>query len=312
MRWPRAASDAAVAIAIAIRASPPRDGVPGTPRDGAPIAHRTNPAKILPMIRRFSTTQRVLAALTLLLLTGCASLPQNATADPRDPFERFNRGAFAFNDGLDRSVIRPLARGYKTVTPQPVQTGVTNFFTNASYPITLVNNVLQGKFKAALSDTGRFLLNTTFGIGGLLDPATQSGLDLNDEDFGQTLGKWGVGPGAYVVLPFLGPYTIRDGIGDLADNFAEPRSYIDDTETRWGLWLFDKFETRVRLLEADALLDRAGDPYAFVRSAYLQRREYLVRDGDVPMDNLEEPFEDDEDVDAADQADAPPKDDPAR
>ncbi len=269
------------------------------------------------MLCRFSIAPRLAAALTLLLLTGCASLPQNATPDPRDPFERFNRGAFAFNDGLDRSVIRPLARGYKTVTPQPVQTGVTNFFANASYPITLVNDVLQGKFKAALSDTGRFLLNTTFGIGGLLDPATQSGLDLNDEDFGQTLGKWGVPPGAYVVLPFLGPYTIRDGIGDLADNVAEPRSYIDDTTTRWGLWAFDKFETRVRLLEADALLDRAGDSYAFVRSAYLQRREYLVRDGDVPMDNLEDDFAD-EDIDTPDQpdassqSDAPPQADPQR
>lgn len=237
---------------------------------------------------------RLAAVLGFLLLTGCVSLPQNATADPRDPFERFNRGAFTFNDGLDRSVIRPLAQGYKAVTPQPVQTGVTNFFTNATYPITLVNNVLQGKFKAAVSDTGRLLLNTTFGLGGLLDPATQSGLDLNDEDFGQTLGKWGVKPGTYVVLPFLGPYTIRDGVGDLADNFFEPRSYIDNSTTRWGLWAFDKFETRVRLLEADSVLDRAGDPYAFVRSAYLQRREYLVRDGNVPTENLEDDFEDDE------------------
>jgi phospholipid-binding lipoprotein MlaA len=258
-----------------------------------------------PLIVPRLIAMRLGAALVFLLLTGCVSLPQNATADPRDPFERFNRGAFAFNDGLDRSVVRPLARGYKAVTPQPVQTGVTNFFTNAAYPITLVNNVLQGKFKAALSDTGRLLLNTTFGLGGLLDPATQSGLDLNDEDFGQTLGKWGVKPGAYLVLPLLGPYTVRDGIGDVADDFLEPRSYIDDTTTRWGLWAFDKFETRVRLLEADSLLDRAGDPYAFVRSAYLQRREYLVRDGNVPMDNLEEEFGEDE-LDAPSPSDTPP------
>jgi len=250
------------------------------------------------MSRPESIAQRCAVALSLLLLTGCASLPQNATADPRDPFERFNRGAYAFNDGLDRSLVRPLARGYKTITPQPVQTGVTNFFRNATYPITLVNNLLQGKLKAAVSDTGRLLLNTTFGLGGLLDPATQSGLDLNDEDFGQTLGAWGVKPGAYLMLPLLGPYTIRDGIGSLADNFVEPRSYIDDTTTRYGLWAFDKFETRVRLLDTDALLDRAGDPYAFVRSAYLQRREYLVGDGNVPMENLEEGFEDD-DINAA-------------
>lgn len=257
------------------------------------------------MNRLLPISQRCAAALCLALLTGCASLPQNASADPRDPFERFNRGTFAFNDGLDRSVVRPLARGYKAVTPQPVQSGVTNFFQNATYPITLMNNLLQGKFKAALSDTGRLLLNTTFGLGGLLDPATQSGIDLNDEDFGQTLGTWGVKPGAYLVLPLLGPYTIRDGVGDLADNFVEPRSYIDDTTTRYGLWAFDKFETRVRLLDADSLLDRAGDPYVFVRSAYLQRREYLVHDGNVPMKNLEEGFEDEE-ADAAPQADEQP------
>jgi phospholipid-binding lipoprotein MlaA len=266
---------------------------------------------------RLSTARRCAAALTLLLLSGCASLPQSATTDPRDPLERLNRIAFAFNDGLDRSVIRPLARSYETVAPQPVQTGVTNFFTNASYPITLVNNMLQGKFKAALSDTGRLLLNTTFGLGGLLDPATHLGLDLNNEDFGQTLGTWGVPAGAYVFLPILGPYTIRDGVGDLADDVVKPRSYIDDTTTRWGLWAFDKVETRVRLLKADAVLDRAGDPYVFVRSVYLQRREYLVRDGESPMDNLEDDLEDEDSdtpdqPDASSQNDAPPQGDPQR
>jgi phospholipid-binding lipoprotein MlaA len=241
-----------------------------------------------------------LLLLATMPLVGCAVAP-TATPDPRDPFERLNRGVYAFNDGLDRAVLKPAARGYRKVTPQPVQTGVSNFFSNAQYPVTLVNNLLQGKFTAAASDTARFVLNTTFGLGGLLDPATASGLDRNDEDFGQTLGKWGVPPGPYLVVPFLGPYTLRDGIGSLADDFAEPRAYLEDDSTRWSLWAADKFERRVGLLEADALLERTGDPYAFVRSAYLQRREYLVRDGDVPPEDtgLDEDLEADPDDGAA-------------
>ena len=231
-----------------------------------------------------------------LALGGCATVPTQATPDPRDPLERLNRSTYAFNDGLDRAIVKPLASGYRKVTPQFVQTGVSNFFSNAEYPVTLANNLLQGKFTAAASDTARFVLNTTFGLGGLLDPATASGLDRNDEDFGQTLGRWGVPPGPYIVVPFLGPYTLRDGIGSFADDFAEPRAYLEDDSTRWTLWAADKFDRRVRLLDADALLERTGDPYAFVRSAYLQRREYLVRDGDVPLedDTLLEDLEDPE------------------
>jgi phospholipid-binding lipoprotein MlaA len=258
-------------------------------------------------------TARPRAAVLLLALFGlggCATLPEGATADPRDPFERLNRSVYAFNDGLDRAVVKPAAQGYKKVTPQFVQTGISNFFSNAKYPVTLVNNLLQGKITAAASDTARFVLNTTFGLGGLLDPATASGLDRNDEDFGQTLGKWGVPPGPYVVVPFLGPYTLRDGIGSFADDFAEPRAYLEDDSTRWTLWAADKFERRVRLLEADALLERSGDPYAFVRSAYLQRREYLVRDGDVPVEELdpELEMEDEGDPDAEAAPDASPAD----
>jgi phospholipid-binding lipoprotein MlaA len=220
-----------------------------------------------------------------LALGGCTTLPSQATPDPRDPLERLNRSTYAFNDGLDRAIVKPLARGYRKATPQFLQTGVSNFFSNAEYPVTLANNLLQGKITAAASDTARFVLNTTFGLGGLFDPATAWGLDRNDEDFGQTLGSWGVPPGPYLVVPFLGPYTLRDGIGSFADDFVEPRAYLEDDSTRWTLWAADKFDRRVRLLDADALLDRTGDPYAFVRSAYLQRREYLVRDGDVPLED---------------------------
>jgi phospholipid-binding lipoprotein MlaA len=250
-----------------------------------------------PLVRLLTSGITLALALTL---AGCATVPE-ASRDKRDPLEPLNRSVYAFNDGIDKAVLRPVARGYKKAVPTPIQTGVSNFFANAKYPVTLVNNLLQGKFKAALSDTARFTLNTTFGLGGILDPATASGLDVNDEDFGQTLGKWGVPPGPYLVVPFLGPYTLRDGFGSLADDFAEPRSYLEDDSTRWTLWAADKFERRVRLLEADALLDRAGDPYAFVRSAYLQRREYLVRDGDVPAEDTDLEFELEED----DAADAP-------
>lgn len=247
-----------------------------------------------------------LVLLPLLALAGCATVPA-ASRDARDPLEPINRTVYAFNDGLDKAVVRPVARGYRAVVPQFVQTGVSNFFHNAKYPVTLVNNVLQGKLKAAASDTARFTLNTTLGLGGLLDLASDAGLDKNDEDFGQTLGKWGVPPGAYVVVPFLGPYTIRDGFGDLADNFSEPRTYLEDDSTRWILWGVDKFDKRVRLLDADTVLERTGDPYAFVRSAYLQRREYLVRDGNMPAEAPELEFEDPE----ADAAPAP-KDPPVK
>lgn len=260
-----------------------------------------------PAIARPWAAALLIAALGL---GGCATLPEGASADPRDPFEPLNRSVYAFNDGLDRAVLKPAAQGYKKVTPQFVQTGVSNFFSNAKYPVTLVNNLLQGKVGAAASDTARFVLNTTFGLGGLLDPATLSGLDRNDEDFGQTLGKWGVPPGPYLMVPFLGPYSLRDGLGSFVDDFAEPRAYLEDDSTRWTLWAADKFERRVRLLDADTLLERTGDPYAFLRSAYLQRREYLVRDGDVPPEEIE--FEDDA-ADAGDgvtppaRAESPPR-----
>ena len=246
----------------------------------------------------------MLAAALLALLPACATTRTQA-ADPRDPFEPLNRASYAFNDGLDKALIRPAARTYRKVTPVFVQTGVSNVFSNAKYPVTLVNDALQGKFSAALNDTGRFVLNTTLGLGGLFDPATDIGLDRNDEDFGQTFGKWGIGAGPYFVVPLLGPTTLRDGLGSIADDFAEPRSYLEDDSTRWTLWAAGNFERRVRLLEADSVLARAGDPYSFVRSAYLQRREYQVRDGDVPTEDLEQELEQQADEPAASGTDDP-------
>jgi phospholipid-binding lipoprotein MlaA len=243
---------------------------------------------------------RYTSLLLLLPLVGCAALPPNTQTDPRDPFERANRATFAFNEALDRRVAKPIATGYRRVTPDAVETGVSNFFSNAAYPTVLVNNLLQGKLKDALNDTGRLLLNTTLGLGGLLDPASAAGLARNDEDFGQTLGRWGVASGPYVMLPLLGPYTLRDGFGSLADEFTEPRQYLSDDSTRLSLWAAVQLEKRARLLDADALLAQAGDRYVLVRSAYLQRREYQVLDGDVPF---EEPF----DPELEDPAESPPQ-----
>ena len=253
-----------------------------------------------------SLSSRALGALVIVcMLAGCAA--PGRRPDPRDPFERLNRSTFALNEALDRAAVRPVARAYRKVVPRPVQTGITHFFSNAKYPVVIANDVLQGKLRPAGNDTLRFLMNTTFGLAGLLDPATSAGLDRNDEDFGQTLGRWGVHAGPYIVVPLLGPYTVRDGFGSLFDDFTEPRHYLEDDSTRWELWAGSKLERRVRLLDADAVLDRAGDKYAFVRSAYLQRREYQVRDGEVAPEEApaeDEPADDTADDTAADAPDA--------
>jgi phospholipid-binding lipoprotein MlaA len=242
------------------------------------------------MIFRALRWQAPLLAVLLLSISGCTATASRAR-DARDPLEPINRVAHHFNEDLDRALLRPVARGYHRVVPEPLQIGVSNVFFNAKYPVTMVNNALQGKFVPALSDLGRVTLNTTLGLGGVFDPATSAGLERHDEDFGQTLGAWGVPSGFYVVVPLLGPYTLRDGIGSIVDDFAEPRSYLEDDSTRYGLWAGDKFDRRVRLLDADAVLDRTGDSYAFIRSAYLQRREFLVNDGITRGDDLEAELE---------------------
>jgi phospholipid-binding lipoprotein MlaA len=245
-------------------------------------------------------------AVLMLALAGCATTaaPQRAREPSKgDPLERMNRATFNFNQKLDRAVLRPVVKVYRKVTPKVVRTGISNFYANAKYPVVIVNDVLQGKFVPAFSDTGRFVMNTTIGIAGLLDPATAVGLDVNDEDFGQTLGKWGMHPGPYIVVPALGPFTLRDGFGALADTYAQPTHYLSSSNTRYGLLAGELLDRRSRLTETDAILDRTGDPYAFVRSAYLQRREYLVRDGALPAE--EEPLEDPEPP-AEGSPDAPP------
>jgi phospholipid-binding lipoprotein MlaA len=235
-----------------------------------------------------SPTRTSLLALCLLLLTaGCAALPPGKR-DPRDPWERMNRATFRFNDKFDRAIARPVARGYRAVTPHFVQTGIRNVYDNVDTTIVMLNDLLQGEFKSFASDTGRLLLNTTIGIGGLADPATALGLDKNDRDFGQTLGKWGLGSGPYLMLPFLGPCDVRDGVGRLADAYSTPRTYIKNNYWLWGVWLLDAVDLRSRFLDTDRLMDTAYDPYAFLRNAYLQHRDFKVNGGQSSSEEEQE------------------------
>jgi len=218
-------------------------------------------------------------ALTLALLTlcGCAAAP--AKRDARDPWERMNRTTFNFNTKVDHAVLRPAARGYKKVTPEFLRTGISNFFDNLDYPIVMVNDLLQGQLRVFARDTGRLLMNTTLGIGGLLDPASDAGLEKNVNDFGLTLGRWGVHKGPYFVIPFLGPSDVRDGIGRIPDAYASPRNYIGDWKVHYSLWALGLLDVRYRLLPTDEALDSAYDPYLFMKNAYLQRRDYLLSGG---------------------------------
>ncbi len=232
-----------------------------------------------------------------LFFAGCASAP-NAKRDGRDPLERVNRASYKVTDVVDRAVLRPVAKGYKAIAPQFVETGVSNFFSNLGQPTVIVNDLLQAKFRPALSDTGRFLMNTTFGVAGLWDAATDLGLEKHDEDFGQTLGKWGMPSGAYLFIPLFGPSSVRDGIGSVADIYTDPIHYVERDAWRYGLQGMNLIDTRARLLETDQTLQNTFDKYAFIRNAYLQRRQYQVTDGAAaPIDD--EPLEDPEAEDTA-------------
>lgn len=234
----------------------------------------------------------LLLALSAALLAGCATLP-SGKPDPRDPWERMNRSTHAFNDALDRTVAKPVAKAYVKVMPRFVRTGVSNVFNNLDTVGTVINDVLQGKMRQAGRDSARFLLNSTFGLGGLFDPASAAGLELNDEDLGQTLGKWGVEPGPYLVLPFLGPSTTRDTITRLADQYTYPLTYLEDDSTRYLIRGVSLLDMRAGLLDLDEQLERSYDKYAFIRNAWLQRREFQVKDGDIddPSLDLEEGME---------------------
>ncbi len=219
-----------------------------------------------------------------VLLSACATLPPDS---PSDPLEPVNRAMFTFNRTADRYVLRPVAESYKAVLPRAAQKAVVNFFGNLGEPVTIVNGALQGKLLQATSDTGRFLMNSTIGLAGLVDVASKNGLPRHDEDFGQTLGYWGVGTGVYFMLPLLGPSNGRDLIGRGADYFTNPLYYIqqnnaDEDYIFYGSTGLSLVSLRAQLLGADALVDGAIDPYIFIRTAYLQNRLNKVYDGSPP------------------------------
>jgi phospholipid-binding lipoprotein MlaA len=248
---------------------------------------------------------RACAAIAILLMTvGCASTPGRTHSE--DPWEGLNRGVYKFNDTLDRAALKPVAKGYKKITPRWFRAGVGNFFTNLSYPSTILNQFLQGKPGLGFKDTGRFLLNSTIGIAGLLDVATPLGLPANDEDFGQTLAKWGVGSGPYLTMPFFGPSSLRDAPSRIFDYFLGPLEYIDEPwEVTWSLRALDIVHSRSELLSLDPTLQNAFDPYAFIRDAWVQQREFAIYDGNPPPETLDEEFMDEEEETPPAMQDAP-------
>lgn len=242
-------------------------------------------------IKRLAAHARLAAlALAASLLTGCAT-----TANPDDPLEGYNRAMFSFNEQVDKVVLKPAAEVYQAVLPSPVRTGVGNVFGNLADPWIGLNNLLQGKVAEAMSDFMRFAFNSTWGLLGLLDIASEAGLPKHDEDLGQTLGRWGVGEGAYIVLPFFGPSTVRDTVALPADMAGRTPFSIDHVPTRNTVTATRVVHVRSVLLGADRTLEEAAlDRYAFVRDFYLQQRRYKVSDG-----MQERVYEDFDDLSAA-------------
>jgi phospholipid-binding lipoprotein MlaA len=232
------------------------------------------------------------AFLVLLSLCACVSLPAGAPRAPQDPWESWNRGVYRFNDGVDRAVAKPVAKTYVRIVPSFVRQGVTNVFRNLDTPTVMINDLLQLKFVAAANDLGRFVFNSTVGLGGVLDPATSAGLAMNDEDFGQTLGHYGVHAGPFVEIPILGPSDLRDAPARVVDGYTNPRQYIKNSWVKYGLWLPALVDKRAQLLAGEAALKEVYDPYAFIRDAYLQHRAYLVADGKVTDETLIDPASD--------------------
>ena len=228
-------------------------------------------------------SNQIIIFLSAILITACTTTGKN----PKDPYEEQNRAVWEFNRGFDQAILKPVAEGYQYITPDPVEQGVSNFFDNLGEITNIVNALLQAKFGDAGKSTGRFLINSTIGLAGLLDPATEMGIKEQDEDFGQTLAVWGFDSGPYLMLPFLGPSNPRDGVGFVVDAFGvySPYDALNDSQTEWALrslWLID---TRAELLPLEEQLEDALDEYLIVRDAYLQRREFLIYDGRPPIED---------------------------
>lgn len=242
----------------------------------------------------FSALPRLLAAaIVLLTAAGCAST--DAAKTNGDPYENLNRKFYTFNDTLDKHFIEPVAKKYAQYTPNPVRNSITNFFDNSGYLNTIANDLLQGKMVQSAQDSGRFLVNSTIGIGGLFDPATSMGLKQHNEDLGQTFGKWGAKEGAYLMLPLMGPSSLRDAGSPVMDMFLNPLTYFASVVTI-PAGVVSAVNARANLLDATRIRDQAAlDPYTFVREAWRQQREYDIYDGNPPGDGYENYIEDHDD-----------------
>jgi phospholipid-binding lipoprotein MlaA len=245
-----------------------------------------------------STIRLVALATITTTLMGCASVPASGSAGataavvattPGDPWEAWNRKVYAFNDAIDTAVVKPVAQAYENVVPRLVRTGVSNVLGNVRDVWSAANQLMQGKLQYGMEMGMRVLTNTVFGLGGLLDPATEMGLVRRQEDFGQTLGRWGVGPGPFVMLPLLGPSTVRDAGGTVLDTQVSPSALPPTSNGRYAVTGLTVIDTRARLLSAGKLLDASAlDRYSFLRDAYLSQRLDAVYDGAPPMENFDE------------------------
>lgn len=233
---------------------------------------------------------RSLILALICIVSGCATSGTN----PADPWESWNRKVYSFNKAIDGAVAKPLTTGYKAVTPDFVETGVSNVFSNLGDVPNFLNNLLQGKVVDSASDLARFVVNSTLGIAGLWDPASSMGLDKHDEDFGQTLARWGVSDGAYLMLPLLGPSTLRDTVAYPVNSATDPLNQIEHIPTRNQLILLELVDKRAALISYEDLLEAASDEYVFVRDSWLQNRKYKIYDGNLPFDDDFECEEEDE------------------
>lgn len=233
----------------------------------------------------------LLAALVLVLAAagGCATVPPDAGQNAADPLERVNRNVYVFNDRFDRAIAQPVARGYVRVVPTPVRNCVSNVFYNVGEIGNFANAALQLRPADAAADAGRFLVNSTAGLLGCFDVAKGMGLERNRQDFGLTLGRWGVPPGPYLVLPFLGPSSLRDTVGEVPDYYTNPTRLVTPKTDYYALYVAHFVDLRAQYLDAGGLVDDAAlDPYAFLRDAYLQRRRSRIDDGNAPPPLLED------------------------
>ena len=248
-------------------------------------------------LQRFKRCRLVAVFVVVSFANACATI--EGPTEPHDPFERYNRAVFNFNQEFDKAIGKPVAEFYRDVLPAPVNKGLTNFFSNIDDVSVLANSVLQLKGEQSLQNTARIFWNTTIGLMGFVDVATHMDLPKQNEDFGQTLGYWGVPNGPYFVLPIFGPSTIRDSVGLGVDYalFYPIFNRIDNSTVQWTLFTLDLIDQRADLLGASELVEVAAlDPYVFTREAYLQRRQYFVYDGDPPMEDF-----DDEEIEQVEQ-----------